>query len=55
MRLEAVELEAVGTFADRVVVHDFSPGLNVLAGPNERGKSTWLKALLTLFLEGHRA
>lgn len=55
MRLEAVELEAVGTFADRVVVRDFSPGLNVLAGPNERGKSTWLKALLTLFLEGHRA
>jgi hypothetical protein len=55
MRLEAVELEAVGTFADRVVVRDFAPGLNVLAGPNERGKSTWLRALLTLFLEGHRA
>ncbi len=55
MRLEALELEAVGTFAGPVLIRDIAPGLNVLAGPNELGKSTLLRALLTLFLEGHRA
>jgi chromosome segregation ATPase len=55
MRLEALVLEAVGTFAGPVSIHDVAPGLNVLVGPNEHGKSTLLRALLTLFLESHRA
>ncbi|MBU2532145.1 MAG: AAA family ATPase, partial [Alphaproteobacteria bacterium] len=54
MRIEMIELREVGIFSGGVRINGISPGLNVLAGPNELGKSTMLKALTTLFFESHR-
>jgi hypothetical protein len=54
MRIKRIELREVGTFTGTVRVDGIKPGLNVLAGPNELGKSTLLRGLTTLFLEGHR-
>ena len=34
---------------------DFEPGLNILAGPNEAGKSTLVRAIRAAFFERHRS
>jgi uncharacterized protein YhaN len=50
MRIKRLELKAFGPFADRLL--DFSselPGLHVVYGPNEAGKSSSLRALQALF------
>lgn len=54
MRLKAIELDQVGTFSAPVRLDAIGPGLNVLAGANELGKSTLLKGLRALFTEQHR-
>lgn len=54
MRLEAIELEQVGTFSKPTRISGVGPGLNVLAGANELGKSTLLQGLTALFTEQHR-
>lgn len=55
MQLQQIELGQVGTFSRPVRVDGIRPGLNVLAGANELGKSTILRALSALFLEAHRS
>lgn len=55
MRLRSIEICEVGTFSKAVRIDGIGPGLNVLAGANELGKSTVLRALTHLFLEGHRS
>ncbi|MGH7920825.1 MAG: AAA family ATPase, partial [Candidatus Dormibacteraceae bacterium] len=45
MHIHRVSLRPFGRFADRDV--DLAPGLNVVYGPNEAGKSTLHQALLT--------
>jgi uncharacterized protein YhaN len=50
MRIRRLELKAFGPFSDRVL--DFStepPGLHIVYGPNEAGKSSCLRALKALF------
>lgn len=50
MRIKRLELKAFGPFSDRTL--DFSsqlPGLHVVHGPNEAGKSSSLRALQALF------
>lgn len=50
MRIIRLELKAFGPFTDRVL--DFSterPGLHIVYGPNEAGKSSCLRALKALF------
>jgi len=50
MRIKRLELKAFGPFTDRTL--DFSsdlPGLHVVYGPNEAGKSSSLRALQALF------
>jgi uncharacterized protein YhaN len=50
MRIKRLELKAFGPFSDRTL--DFSsdlPGLHVVYGPNETGKSSSLRALQALF------
>lgn len=50
MRIKKLALRAFGPFADRVI--DFSseyPGLHIVYGPNEAGKSSCLRALNSLF------
>ncbi len=51
MLIEALEVEAVGPFRDRVSAGPFEKGLNILARPNEWGKSTLLKALSRAFFD----
>jgi len=43
MRIESVEAQAFGPFHDRRL--EIAPGLTVVAGPNESGKSSWHAAL----------
>lgn len=43
MRITRLELKAFGRFTDRTL--DFGPGLHIVHGPNEAGKSTTLRAL----------
>lgn len=50
MRIKRLELKAFGPFTDRTL--DFSsnlPGLHVVYGPNEAGKSSSMRALQALF------
>lgn len=55
MRIRAVRLRELGCFSDPVALEGLSGGLDVLAGPNELGKSTILRALQTLFTARHTA
>jgi energy-coupling factor transporter ATP-binding protein EcfA2 len=51
MKIRAIRLKEVGRFSAPVALEGLSGGLDVLAGPNEFGKSTILKAVNTaLFL-----
>lgn len=50
MKISAIRLKEVGRFREPVALEGLSGGLDVLAGPNELGKSTILKAVkLALF------
>lgn len=55
MKLKVVRLAEFATFFDGVELAGLSDGLNVLIGPNERGKSTILRALNLVFGELHTA
>ncbi|MBI1386216.1 MAG: AAA family ATPase [Rhizobiales bacterium] len=48
MRIRALRLRDTGCFAGPVAVEGIADGVNVLAGPNELGKSTILRALKLL-------
>ena len=52
MRIERVVARAFGPFQNQVL--ELGPGLSVVAGPNESGKSTW-HAALRLAITGLRA
>ncbi|MDO8750942.1 MAG: AAA family ATPase [Dehalococcoidia bacterium] len=43
MRIESVRAHAFGPFIDRTL--DLAPGMTIICGPNESGKSTWHAAL----------
>lgn len=55
MRIEAIELTDLRRFAGRWRVGPFAPGLNVLAAPNEAGKSSLLAALQAAIFLPHRS
>jgi chromosome segregation ATPase len=55
MRIRSIRLREVGPFVDGIAVEGLSPGLNLLAGPNEHGKSTLFRALRTLFTQAYSA
>ncbi len=55
LRLHEVGLEDVRRFSGRWRVGPFAPGLNLLAAPNETGKSTLLEAIRCAILLPHRA
>ena len=49
MRLKHLHLKAVGPFTDRILDFDSKePGLHIIYGPNEAGKSSSLRALKAL-------
>ncbi len=45
MRFKSIEVHRFRQFRDECAVHDLSPELNVIAGNNEAGKSTLLRAV----------
>ncbi len=51
MKIRAVRLANVGRFVEPVALEGLSGGLDVLAGPNELGKSTLLRAMRTALSE----
>ena len=51
MRLRAIRLKEFGCFRTARALEEFGDGLNVLAGQNELGKSTLLRALRAAFEE----
>ncbi len=50
MNLDALRLSAFRRFCDPAAIENFAPGVNVLAGPNEVGKSTFFHALEAAFV-----
>lgn len=55
MKLLALRAAAFRRFVDGIKVENFAPGVNLLAGPNELGKSTLFQALEAAFLLKHGA
>ncbi len=55
MKLLALRVAEFGRFGDPVAIEGIGEGMNVLAGPNEMGKSTLFRALEAAFLTKHRA
>ena len=53
MKILAVRLREVGPFINGVALEGLTGRLDVLAGPNELGKSTLFRALQTAFFESH--
>ncbi len=55
MILRSIRLHNVRRFTDPVIVRGIEPGLNVLAAPNEKGKSTILDALHAMFFRDRKS
>lgn len=53
MILESVELKHVGVFRRAASIGPLQLGINVLAAPNERGKSTFLRAAARALFDKH--
>jgi len=53
VKLLAVRMREVGPFVRGVALEGLSGGIDVLAGPNELGKSTLFRALQAVFFENH--
>ncbi|MBK8479340.1 MAG: hypothetical protein IPL39_24590 [Opitutaceae bacterium] len=53
MILHAIELTGVGRFRETVRVGPFACGLNILAAPNEAGKTTTLRAAARALFDKH--
>ena len=53
MKIRAIRLKEVGRFSEPIALEGLSGDLDVLAGPNELGKSTILKAVRLALCEKH--
>jgi energy-coupling factor transporter ATP-binding protein EcfA2 len=54
VKIRALRLREVGCFSEALALEGLEGGLDVLAGPNETGKSTLFRALETLFSESYK-
>ena len=54
MKLLALRVAAFRRFSQPAAVEGFGDGINVLAGPNEMGKSTLFRALEAAFLTRYK-
>jgi energy-coupling factor transporter ATP-binding protein EcfA2 len=50
-QITRLRVEQLRRFREPLELADFSPGLNILAGPNEAGKSTLVRAIRAAFFE----
>lgn len=55
MQLQQIRVEQFQCYRAPFVVDGLTPGLNILSGPNEAGKSTLARAIRTIFLERYSA
>jgi hypothetical protein len=55
MRIESVELSNLGQFRETKIIGPLDAGLNILAEPNEAGKSTVVKAITRAFFDRYNA
>lgn len=55
MKLTRVRLESFRRFRQPLEISGLAPGLNLIAAPNEAGKSTVAEAIRAAFLERHRS
>lgn len=54
MILESIVIQDFRKLVDRLVIDGLEPGLNLICGPNEAGKSTIAEAVRTVFLERYK-
>lgn len=55
MKIRAIRLKEVGRFREPVALEGLTGGLDVLAGPNELGKSTILRAVKLALFQQHKS
>lgn len=55
MHLTRLRVEQLRQFRQPFELRDLDPGLNLLCGPNEAGKSTLVRAIRAAFFERHRS
>lgn len=55
MKLTQLRVSQFQQFSGSLSISDFGPGLNLLCGPNESGKSTLVRAIRAAFFERHSA
>ncbi len=54
MKLQTIRLEGFKRFRDPFTIQDLEPGINLIAAPNGKGKSTIAEAVRVAFLERHK-
>jgi chromosome segregation ATPase len=54
MKLRRLQVEQLRQFRQPFVLDDLQPGLNLIHGPNESGKSTLVRAIRAVFFERYR-
>lgn len=55
MKLQRLQVEQLRQFRKPLVLDDLQPGINLIHGPNESGKSTLVRAIRAAFFERHRS
>jgi len=55
VRLERLRIEQVRQFRNPIALEGLQPGINLIHGPNESGKSTLVRAIRAAFFERHRS
>ena len=55
MRLQRLRVADLRRFRQPFELADLQPGLNIISGPNEAGKSTLVRAIRAAFFERHRS
>lgn len=54
MKLQTIRVEGFRRFRDPLTLADLQPGINLIAAPNGKGKSTIAEAVRVAFLERHK-
>ncbi|WP_097462096.1 AAA family ATPase [Mangrovitalea sediminis] len=55
MKLDRIQVEQLRQFQQPLVLEGLEPGINLIHGPNESGKSTLVRAIRAAFFERHRS